>query len=75
MVNDKGLDGFFIHFDVDILKDEFMPAVDSRMEDGISYEDLREMLEPLFANPLCFGIEITILDPDYDKTEYTPVHL
>ncbi|MDH5032986.1 MULTISPECIES: arginase family protein [Chryseobacterium] len=67
MVNDKGLDGFFIHFDVDILKDEFMPAVDSRMEDGISYEDLREMLEPLFANPLCFGIEITILDPDYDK--------
>lgn len=44
-----------------------MPAVDSRMEDGISYEDLRKMLEPLFANPLCFGIEITILDPNYDK--------
>ncbi|MDW9378925.1 arginase family protein [Chryseobacterium sp. JV558] len=67
MVNDKGLDGFFIHFDVDILKDELMPAVDSRMEDGISYDNLREMLEPLFESPLCFGIEITILDPDYDE--------
>ncbi|MDR4950804.1 arginase family protein [Chryseobacterium sp. ES2] len=67
MVNDKGLDGFFIHFDVDILKDEIMPAVDSRMEDGISYDDLGEMLKPLFENPLCFGIEITILDPDYDE--------
>ncbi|MGR3857363.1 arginase family protein [Chryseobacterium indologenes] len=44
-----------------------MPAVDSRMEDGISYDDLREMLEPLIGNSLCFGIEITILDPDYDK--------
>lgn len=68
MVNDKNLDGFFIHFDVDILKDEIMPAVDSRMEDGISYDNLREMLEPLFESPLCFGIEITILDPDYDET-------
>ncbi|PRB04791.1 arginase [Chryseobacterium sp. MYb7] len=67
MVDDKSLDGFFIHFDVDILKDEIMPAVDSRMEDGIDYDDLREMLEPLFENPLCFGIEITILDPDYDE--------
>lgn len=67
MVNDKGLDGFFIHFDVDILKDEIMPAVDSRMEDGIGYDDLREMLNPLLEDPLCFGIEITILDPDYDE--------
>lgn len=67
MVEEKGLDGFFIHFDVDILKDEIMPAVDSRMEDGISYDDLREMLEPLIGNSLCFGIEITILDSDYDK--------
>ncbi|WP_426478833.1 arginase family protein [Chryseobacterium sp. CBSDS_008] len=68
MVNEKNLNGFFIHFDVDVLKDEIMPAVDSRMEDGIGYDDLREMLEPLFENPLCFGIEITILDPDYDKS-------
>jgi len=68
MVNDKGLDGFFIHLDADVLKDEIMPAVDSRMEDGINYNDLREMLEPLFENPLCFGIEITILDPDCDES-------
>ncbi|NIF04916.1 arginase family protein [Chryseobacterium sp. Tr-659] len=67
MINEKGLDGFFIHLDVDILKDELMPAVDSRMEDGIHYDDLKEMLEPLIDNPLCFGIQITILDPDYDQ--------
>ena len=67
MVDEKKLDGFFIHFDVDVLKDEIMPAVDSRMEDGIGYDDLKEILEPLIENPLCLGIEITILDPDYDK--------
>jgi arginase len=40
MVDEKKLDGFFIHFDVDVLKDEVMPAVDSRMEDGISYASM-----------------------------------
>ncbi len=67
MTNEKKLDGFFIHFDVDVLKDEIMPAVDSRMEDGISYADLQEMLELLTESPQCFGIQITILDPDYDE--------
>lgn len=67
MVQENNLDGFFIHFDVDVLKDEIMPAVDSRMEDGIDYDDLKEILIPLIENAKCFGIEITILDPDYDK--------
>lgn len=67
MINSKALDGFFIHLDVDVLKDELMPAVDSRMEDGIDYDNLAEILKPLVQSPLCFGIEITVLDPDYDK--------
>ncbi|MDQ0064511.1 arginase family protein [Chryseobacterium lathyri] len=67
MVERKGLDSFFIHLDVDVLKDELMPAVDSRMEEGIDYENLKEILKPLIHSPLCFGIEITILDPDYDE--------
>ncbi|MFZ4928838.1 arginase family protein [Chryseobacterium sp. Mn2064] len=67
IVHKKNLDGFLIHLDVDILKDEIMPAVDCRMEDGIGYADLKEILTPLIHHQQCFGIEITILDPDYDK--------
>ncbi|GAB0157951.1 arginase family protein [Chryseobacterium sp. Alg-005] len=66
MIEEKNLDGFFIHFDVDVLKDEIMPAVDSRMEDGIDYADLQNILKPLIEHKKCFGMEITILDPDYD---------
>lgn len=74
MINSKSLDGFFIHLDVDVLNDKLMPAVDSRMEDGIDYENLREILQPLVNSPLCFGIEITVLDPDYDENgTYTEV--
>lgn len=67
MVNSKALDGFFIHLDVDVLNDQLMPAVDSRTEDGIDYDNLKEILKPLIRSPLCFGIEITVLDPDYDE--------
>ncbi|PQA92009.1 arginase [Chryseobacterium shigense] len=67
MVYSKALDGFFIHLDVDVLSDELMPAVDSRMDDGIDYTNLREILKPLVHSPLCFGIEITVLNPDDDK--------
>ncbi|MDR2236928.1 MAG: arginase family protein [Chryseobacterium sp.] len=67
MTADKALDGFFIHLDVDVLNDHLMPAVDSRMEDGIDYDNLKEMLTPLIKSPGCFGIQITVLDPDYDR--------
>lgn len=68
MISSKALDGFFIHLDVDVLSDELMPAVDSRRVDGIDYDNLREILRPLVHSPLCFGIEITVLDPDDDET-------
>lgn len=72
MVEEKNLDGFFIHFDVDVLNDKIMPAVDSRMEDGIDYNNLKDILQPLIENEKCFGMEITILDPDYDPNgEFT----
>ncbi|WP_228435699.1 arginase family protein [Chryseobacterium pennipullorum] len=43
MTQEKGLDGFFIHLDVDVLKDELMPAVDSRMDDGILWRSQRNV--------------------------------
>jgi len=66
MINNNNLDGFFIHFDVDVLDDLVMPAVDSRQDDGLSYSELKEILVPLLTNYKAVGIEITILDPDLD---------
>jgi arginase len=44
MVDEKKLDGFWIHFDVDALNDEVMPCVDSWTEDGLWYTQMKEML-------------------------------
>ncbi|HEY6976379.1 MAG TPA: arginase family protein [Chitinophagaceae bacterium] len=67
MIESKKLDGFWIHFDVDVLNDEIMPCVDSRQEDGLSYDELRQTLTPLISSPLFVGIDVTIFDPTLDK--------
>ena len=67
MVDEKKMDGFWIHFDVDALNDEVMPCVDSRTEDGLWYDELKKMLKPLIQSPYFTGMEITILDPTLDK--------
>lgn len=72
IVNNRKLDGFWIHVDVDVLDDEVMPAVDSRTHGGLLYEEFNKILYLLLSAPKARGIEITILDPDLDPTgKYT----
>jgi len=66
MVDSEKLDGFWIHFDVDVLDDAIMPCVDSRNPDGLSYEELTSTLVPLLSSGHAMGIDITILDPTRD---------
>ncbi len=73
MVEQNALDGFWIHFDADVLNDDIMPAVDSRQPDGLSYPELELLLIQLLSHPAATGMEITILDPELDSAgKYTP---
>lgn len=65
-VENKNLDGFWLHIDVDVLNDSIMPCVDSRTPDGLSYEEFNELTSYLFESKNLTGLEITILDPDLD---------
>jgi arginase len=67
MIVSKKLEGFWVHLDVDVLNDQIMPCVDSRQEDGLSYEELHQVLYPLIRSPYFCGINITIFDPTVDK--------
>jgi arginase len=62
----RNLDGFWIHVDVDVLDSTLMPAVDSPQPDGLSYEELHQLLAPLLMSDLATGIQFTIFDPDLD---------
>jgi arginase len=60
------LDGFWIHLDVDALDDEIMPAVDYRMKDGLSYEELTSLLNAAFDSGKVMGMTLTIYNPNLD---------
>lgn len=62
----SGLEGFWIHLDVDVLDSEIMPAVDSPQPDGLRYDELIEALRLLLGSELAVGMEVTIFDPDLD---------
>jgi arginase len=58
--------GVWIHMDVDVLDDAVMPAVDSRQDDGQTYEELSALLRPVLATGRVTGMQVTIYDPDRD---------
>lgn len=65
-VEAQQLDGFWIHFDVDVLDNELMPAVDSPQPGGLTYEELTALLVPLLRSSRAAGLDLTILDPNLD---------
>jgi arginase len=60
------LDGFWIHVDADCLDDAVMPAVDFRLPDGLTPEELRTVLSTALASGRAVGLEITIYNPALD---------
>jgi arginase len=60
------LDGFFIHFDADVLNDSIMPAVDYRLPDGLSWDEGVSVLTMAMRSGRVAGIEVTIYNPALD---------
>ena len=63
-----GIDGFWIHLDVDVLDDAIMPAVGYRMPGGLSWEELETILTAAMRSGRAAGINVTIFEPPLDKT-------
>jgi arginase len=61
-----GLNGFWIHLDADALNDAIMPAVDYRLPDGLSWQELDTILRTALACPTAMGMEVTIFNPQLD---------
>lgn len=59
---------FWVHFDVDVLDQAMMPAVDSPGSPGIHPDTLVHVLRGLVADRRCRGLTLTVFDPDLDPT-------
>ena len=60
------LDGFWIHLDADVLDDAVMPAVDYRIPDGLSWDELAVALRAGVGSGRAVGINVTIFNPKLD---------
>jgi arginase len=58
--------GFWIHIDADVLDDSIMPAVDYRLNGGLSFYELSELLKIIVASGRSVGMDITIFNPNLD---------
>ena len=58
--------GFWMHVDADVLDDAIMPAVDYRLPDGLSWEELTTVLRIAIASNGVVGLDVTIYNPKLD---------
>lgn len=62
----RGVEGFWVHVDTDVLDPEVMPAVDAPEPGGLTHSELVALLGTLAASELTVGMQLTIFDPDLD---------
>ena len=60
------LDGFWIHFDTDVIDDNSNPAVDYRLQVGLSFNQCAEILKNLLSSYPILGMSVTIFNPTLD---------
>jgi arginase len=66
-VSASPLDGFWLHFDVDVLDDSIMPAVDYREPGGLSWSEARSVIRAAAASGRMVGMQVTIYNPMLDE--------
>lgn len=60
-------DGFWIHFDTDVLDDAINPAVDYRLKGGLSFNETEKLIGTLLSTGKIAGISVTIFNPLLDN--------
>ena len=63
----RGLDGFWMHLDCDVLDDGIMPAVDYRLPDGLSWQELETVIRLAIESGDAVGLDVTIFNPSLDR--------
>lgn len=69
------LDGFWIHFDTDVISDEENPAVDYRLPDGITFDQIGYMLNQIIHTGKIKGMDVTIFNPSLDNDSKIAIKL
>jgi arginase len=67
LLESRGLDGVWVHVDLDVLDESVMPAVDSPGSPGFDYTQLSTLVSALCTSGRVAGADFAIYDPDLDS--------
>jgi arginase len=62
----RDVNGFWLHFDTDVLSDSVNPAVDYRLAGGLSADEAQGLLGVLLNTRRVTGMSVTIYNPKLD---------
>ncbi|NUO44065.1 MAG: arginase family protein [Streptomyces sp.] len=75
LTGEDGGAGYWVHLDVDVLDDAVMPAVDYRLDGGLSWEELETVLRTALSGTGAVGLDVTIFNPRLDPDGSTAARL
>jgi arginase len=58
---------FWLHLDVDILDQDVFPATDYLMPNGLTWDELRDLIRPLASHPSLIGASVGCYNPEKDE--------
>jgi arginase len=61
--------GFWLHLDVDVLDEDVFPATDYLMPDGLTWDELADLIGPLASHPSLAGASLGCYNPEKDPGE------
>lgn len=61
-----GPEGYWVHFDADVLDESIMRAVDDPRPGGLSWSDARTAIRIATSSARALGLQVTIYNPDLD---------
>jgi arginase len=63
-------DRVWLHLDADCLDDELMPAVNWRLDGGLTPSEVVGLARPLVSSGLVAGMDVTIYNPSLDTDDH-----
>jgi arginase len=57
---------FWLHLDVDVLDETIFPATDYPMPNGLTWDELTAVLQPLLSSPQLIGASLACYNPEKD---------
>jgi arginase len=67
-IEQSNAEGFWLHYDTDVLSDELNPAVDYRLSDGLDFEQIELLMQSVLHTKKIIGMTVTIFNPRHDDT-------